>query len=262
MKSKLFKSISAILLISVLLVLDKSGVEKQPVPVQEPPENTEFVTSEEARSQPLAIVRRFKPLVRVRESDKPEWVEVRMAQELFDRDTLRTFDDGYAVVQLVDNSLARVRPNSMLIIRGEANGRGGLNTRISVEEGGFNLNVSGRQSEYEVATPGAVAAVKGTEFFTQINPDGTSTFTCFSGIVEVRAVTSGQTTNLTRRRRATVSSDGVSIQVQNVSSREIRRMQNEEDRMEATATPKYIRIRVKNSDGEVREIEIPYFEKQ
>ncbi|MCH8496075.1 MAG: FecR family protein [Balneolales bacterium] len=210
--------------------------------------------------QPLAIVRRFRPTVNVSDSDQPVWVEARVAHELYDRDTLRTESDGYAVVQLVDNSLVRVRPNSMLIIRGDVNDRGGLNSRIDVENGSINLNVSGRQSEYEVGTQTAVAAVKGTQFSTTINPDGTSTFICFSGEVEVTAMESGQTVSLNQRRRAVVEADGQRIRTQRVSRREIRRLEREEVRLEEASTPSILRIRLMNSEGEIREIDIPYFE--
>ena len=210
--------------------------------------------------QPLAIVRRFRPTVNVRESDEPVWVEARIAHELYDRDTLRTEGDGYAVVQLVDNSLVRVRPNSMLIIRGDANDRGGLNSRINVESGSINLSVSGRQSEYEVGTQTAVAAVKGTQFSTTINPDGTSTFVCFSGEVEITALESGQTVSLVQRRRALVEADGRRIRLQRVSRREIRRLEREEVRLEEASSPSILRIRLMNNEGEIREIDIPYFE--
>lgn len=212
--------------------------------------------------RPLAIVRRFKPQVRVRDSEQPEWVEAQIAQQLFDKDTLRTDADGYAVVQLIDNSLARVRPNSMLIIRGEANERGGLNTRINVESGSMNLNVSGRQSEYEVATPTAVAAVKGTQFITELSDDGTSTFICFSGEVSVTAANSGREVTLRQRRRAVVDNQGITIRTSSISAREQRNLMQLEEDMESSTAPKRIRIRLRNADGQEREIEIPYYERE
>ena len=210
--------------------------------------------------QPLAIVRRFRPLVRVREAENPQWVEATMAKELFDKDTLRTDAEGYAVVQLVDNSLARVRPNSMLIINGEVNNRAGLNTTINLESGSINLEVSGRQSEYEVRTPSATASVKGTQFHTIINPDGSSTFVCFTGIVTIRATNSGREVNLNRRRQAIVDPDGQTIEVRTLTRRELRQLMNEENEAEKTSTPKRIIIQLRNADGEIRNIEIPYFE--
>lgn len=211
--------------------------------------------------RPLAIVRRFRPMVQVRDSENVEWVEATVAYQLFDKDTLRTESEGYAVLQLIDNSLARVRPNSVLVIRGEPNSRNGLNSRIQVESGEVNLRVEGRVSQYEVATPSAVAAVKGTEFTTRILLDGSSEFICYSGIVEVRANTSGRAQNLTRRRRAVVDPNGNNIMINTLSNQEVRRNQSEYQQLDTSSKPKVVRIRFVNADGQVQEIEIQYFEK-
>jgi hypothetical protein len=210
--------------------------------------------------KPLAIVRRFKPEVLVRFSNQRTWVQAEMAQQLFDRDTLRTGEDGYAVVQLVDNSIARVRPNSLLIIRGEVNDRDGVNSRISVESGSMNISVTGRQSEYEILTPTGVAAIKGTQISATVNDDGSSTFICFTGEVLVSAVNTGQQVSLTRRRRAIVDPMGNTIRVESVSRREVRRIENEETNMQEAATPKFLRFRMMNAAGEIVDVEIPYFE--
>ncbi len=214
-----------------------------------------------APARPLAIVRRFRPMVQIRDTGNVEWVEAKVAFQLFDKDTLRTEKDGYAVLQLVDNSLARVRPNSVLVIRGEPNARNGLNSRIHVESGEVNLRVEGRVSQYEVATPSAVAAVKGTEFTTRILSDGSSEFTVFSGVVEVTANASGRTQSLTRRRRAVVDADGNGIVTNTISNQEIRRSQNEYTQLDTSAKPKVIRIRFINASGQVQEVEVQYFEK-
>jgi hypothetical protein len=212
--------------------------------------------------RPLAIVRRFRPMVQIRDTGNVEWVEAKVAFQLFDKDTLRTEREGYAVLQLIDNSLARVRPNSVLVIRGEPNARNGLNSRIQVESGEVNLRVEGRVSQYEVSTPSAVAAVKGTEFTTRILEDGSSEFTVFSGVVEVKANASGRTQNLTRRRRAVVDPAGNDIVTNTMSNQEVRRTQNEYTQLDTSAKPKVIRIRFVNASGQVQDIEIQYFEKQ
>lgn len=221
--------------------------------------STLLKTAAIASGQPLAIVRRFRPTVNVRESSRQEWVEARVAQQLFHSDTLRTEQDGYAVVQMVDNSLIRVRPNSMLIIRGDVNDRGGVNTRIDMEQGGINLQVNGRVSEFEVATQTSVAAVKGTQFSVAINPDGSTTIVCFSGEIEVTARNTGQTVDLRRGRRAMIDTQGRSIRSERVSVREMRRLEAEEVQMEESSVPDVLRIRLRNADGDVREVEIPYF---
>jgi hypothetical protein len=264
MKKIRMHSIGAMIIAVLFIVhIDKNDRKDQESGIEKiTTESTAIETSNPAvnDAQPLAIVRRFRPLVRVREAENPQWVEASMAKELFDRDTLRTDAEGYAVIQLVDNSLARVRPNSMLIIRGEVNNRAGLNTTFELESGSMNLDVAGRQSEYEVRTPSATASVKGTRLQIFIGEDGSSIIVCFSGLVSVIASNSGRQVELNRRRQARVDPEGNTIEVKTLTRREIRQLENEENQAEQTATPKRIIIQLRNADGEIRNIEIPYFE--
>lgn len=256
----------ALILVFFIRIHDELSGDKLPIPgmavSEHVPAGYEFTPPPASvnEEQPLAIVRRFRPLVRVREAENPQWIEASLAKELFDRDTLRTDDQGYAVVQLIDNSLARVRPNSMLIIRGEVNNRSGINSSLNLESGSVNLSVSGRNSEYEVRTPSSTASVKGTRFQSTVNDDGSSTFVCFSGNVVITASKSGNQVQLTRRRQAKVDPQGDHIEVTTLSNRQIRQMEREEEEIEKSATPKRIIIRLRNADGQIREFEIPYYE--
>jgi hypothetical protein len=55
--------------------------------------------------------------------------------------------------------------------------------------------------------------------------------------------------------------EGTNITVNTVSTREVRQTQNQSQQLDAAAKPKSIRLRFVNPDGQVREIEIRYFEK-
>jgi ferric-dicitrate binding protein FerR (iron transport regulator) len=210
--------------------------------------------------RPLAIVRRFRPIVVVKQTAQSEWLDARITQPLFDRDTLRTGPDGYALIQFMDNSLARVRPNSLLVIRGETRDRGSTFSRITLQAGEMLLNVNGRQSNYEVITRSAVASVKGTSFNTRIEDDQTTTFTGFSGIVEIMALNSGQTVNLTRRNRVRVDQRGETITLETISTSELQDLQQQYDNLEEGTRPDILRLRFMNRSGQVREVDIRYFE--
>lgn len=210
--------------------------------------------------RPLAIVRRFRPLVVVKQTPETEWIEAKITQPLFDKDTLRTGPDGYALIQFMDNSLARVRPNSLLVIRGETRDRGSTFSRITLEAGELLLNVNGRQSNYEVQTRTAVASVKGTSFNTKIEDDLSTVFTGFSGVVEIMALNSGQTVNLTRRNRVRVDQRGETVTLETISSSELQDLQQQYDDLEEGTRPDILRLRFMNRSGQVREIDIRYFE--
>lgn len=211
--------------------------------------------------RPLAMVRRFKPQVIVKDMNREEWINAHRAHQLFSSDTLRTGDDGHAVVQFMDNSIARLKPNTELVVTGESNSVNSTSARMAVEIGEIYLNVTGQQSTYDVVTPTAVAAVKGTSFISQVNTDGSSTFTGLSGIVEITATTSGQQVNIGRRDRAFVEATGNQIEVTEVSDQEVDDAEQEYDSdFDETATPKILRLRFRNADGQIRELEIEYFE--
>lgn len=211
--------------------------------------------------KPLAMVRRFKPEVVIKVSQQNGWVNAQRAQQLFSSDTLRTGDDGHAVVQFLDNSIARLKPNTELVVTGESNSANSTSARIAVDIGEILLNVTGQQSTYEVATPSAVAAVKGTSFVSQINPDGSSTFTGLTGTVEITAINSGQQVNIGHRDRAMVEFTGNEIELTRVTEDEVNDFEEEyEGEFDETETPNIIKLRFRNSDGQVREVEIEYFE--
>ncbi|MFU8859889.1 MAG: FecR domain-containing protein [Cyclonatronaceae bacterium] len=222
--------------------------------------DTGLKETERKDDRPLAIVRRFRPLVVVRQTTENEWVEAKITQPLFDQDTLKTGPDGYALIQFMDNSLARVRPNSLLVIRGETRDRGSTFSRISLEAGELFLNVNGRQSNYEIQTRTAVASVKGTSFNTKIEDDQTTVFTGFSGVVEIMALNSGQTVNMTRRNRVRVDQHGETVTLETISSSELQNLQQQYDDLEEGTRPEIMRLRFMNRSGQVREIDIRYFE--
>ena len=215
---------------------------------------------EKNEERPLAIVRRFRPIVVVKQTSEAEWLEAKITQPLFDKDTLRTGPDGYALIQFMDNSLARVRPNSLLVIRGETRDRGSTFSRITLEAGELLLNVNGRQSNYEVQTRTAVASVKGTTFNTKIEDDLSTVFTGFSGVVEIIALNSGQTVTLTRRNRVRVDQRGETVTLETISSSELQNLQQQYDDLEEGTRPDILRLRFMNRSGQVREIDIRYFE--
>ncbi|MEX0681718.1 MAG: FecR family protein [Balneolales bacterium] len=221
------------------------------------PGNSETVY---VQRRPLAIVRRFNPLVIVRHADVENWVDAERTHPLHDTDTLRTGDDGFAVVQFMDNSVARVRPNSLLIVNGEVNTPGSISSRVSVEEGDMFLNIRGLNSIYEVATPSAVAAVRGTEFTTHVDETGQSSFTGFSGEVEITALSSGQTVRLTRGLRAHVDAGGVDITLSEVGDDELDSQYSMYEGMDGDLDIRTIRLHLTNDEGEVEIIEFEYYE--
>lgn len=188
-------------------------------------------------------------------------VEATRAFELFDQDTLVTDEDnGYAQVQFMDNSMARVQPNSVLIVRGEITEQNTTAAQLALELGEAFLNVEGDQSQYEVSTASAVAAVRGTEFTSAAHEDGSSTFVGFSGEVEVTALTSEDTVTLQANEGAHVDASGDAIEQFEVSEEEIQQMRQEYENRDQGTRGDILRLNFENEDGEIREIELRYYD--
>jgi ferric-dicitrate binding protein FerR (iron transport regulator) len=212
--------------------------------------------------RPLAIIRRYKPDVSIKHAKAEAWQDAQMAAPLFDSDTLRTDANGYAAVQFMDNSLVKVKPNSLLIIRGEVLDKNSTASRIAVEVGEVFLNVTKRQSQFEVQTPTAVATVKGTSYNTEVSDDGSTTVTVLSGSVELIATKSGQKVTLTRKNKGTVDAKSSNLQVSEISNDDLNKVENNYQDLDSGTKPKTIRLRFGNNAGQTRQIEIQYFENE
>ena len=221
----------------------------------------EFVNAGKAANErPLAIVRRFKPDVRVKHAETSDWIDAKMAEKLYDLDTLKTEATGYAAVQFMDNSLVKVKPNSLLIVRGEVRSKNSTSGRLAVEVGEVFLNVTKRRSEFSVQTPTSVGSVKGTSFSTNVGESGETTFLGFSGSIEVTALNSGQKVTISRRKKATVDSEGNSITVKNVSNNDLGSEERQYNSLDDQSKPKLLKLRFRNDSGQTREVEVQYYE--
>lgn len=92
-------------------------------------------------------------------------------------DEVRT-DNGHVVIQLADQSIVRLGPRSSLTFnRLTRFGKTGMaDTRMRLEQGNLSTKVhplSDPRSRFEIETPSAVAAVRGTQFRLNAMPDGT-----------------------------------------------------------------------------------------
>lgn len=207
--------------------------------------------------RPLAILRRFRPDVFVSDGNG-SWKEPGQAEQLFPNDTLRTGDEGYAVVQFMDNSVAKMSPNSVLIVAGEITSGGTTAARLAMELGEVFLEVSGRNSDFELATPTAVAAVKGTVFSCGALLEST-TCTVFSGSIGFRAA-DGQEFDLGPNQQGTADKDG-NVTTKEISEDEAKRMMGEVEERdksleEQSAKTRTIRLNFVNDDGETINIRV------
>lgn len=210
-----------------------------------------------ADKRPLAFVQKFKPSVRVQAKGKVNDVKKR-GKPLYNGDTLRTDKNGFALVQFMDKSLAKVRPNSRLIVQGEVEGKNNTSTRIGLELGEIFLNVSKQgKDNFEVATNTSVASVKGTQFGASAN----NYFWVKEGRVQVLASSTGRSVTLGPQEYGQVQQDG-SIETGELSEEEMDKHDKKYSQMNEKMEPKVYKLRFTDENGQQRVIEVKVYENE
>lgn len=213
--------------------------------------------------RPLAIVRRFKPQVDLLSKDRGSYVldlRENVGEPLFDGDTLATGQTGYALVIFTsDNSVAKVKPESMLIVRGQSLANSRLsNRRIDLEQGEIRLEVEPIGSgSFDVQTSRSLASVKGTVFGN--NADGF--IWVEEGQVNVTALNSGQTVSLFEKMYAEVDEQGSSVESGTLSDEQLGDLGEGYEDLDEDLIERTVIVRFRDANGQVREINLTIFEK-
>lgn len=209
---------------------------------------------ENTADRPLAFVQKFKPSVGVQKAGQMENIKER-GMELYNGDTLRTDENGFALVQFMDNSMAKVKPESRLIMEGKVENKQNISTRIGLEAGEIFLNVTQQGADnFEVATNTTVASVKGTEF----GATADDYFWVKEGEVEL-SNNAGETATITDRMYGEVQEDG-SFDTGELSEEEIEERDEEYEEMNSNLEPEIYELQFIDSNGQVRVIEVKVFE--
>lgn len=212
---------------------------------------------EKPADRPLAFVQKFKPSVGIQNQGQSQDIEKR-GKPLYTGDTLRTDQNGFALVQFMDKSLAKVKPESRLIIQGEIEDKQNSNTRIGLELGEIFLNVSDQGSDnFEVATNTSVASVKGTNFGATFD----DYFWVEEGEVEVLVNRTGESVTLTDRSYGQVQDDGT-IETGELTDDELEEKSEGYEQMNEKMEPEIYELRFIDENGEEQIIEVKIFENE
>lgn len=224
-----------------------------------------FVSADIAQymnDRPIALVRRFKPDVTVANREMDKYIELNptenLGEQLFSGDSLQTNEDGFALVFFMDKSIAKVKPNSLLIITGDVGTTNKFtNTRINLRGGEIMLEVEPQgTNDFEVATSRSLASVKGTEFGSR--SDG---FVWVKkGQVDVTALNSGQTISLFNKMFAQVDEQGNEIESGTLNEQQLSSLDEGYEEIENNLTKKDITFKFRDKNGQIREITIEVFE--
>ncbi len=158
-------------------------------------------------ARPIAVVTSFRGAVEYYHDNK--WQDVYERLALYDGDKMRTSEDGYCALVFVDDvSQIRLNPSTEATFGHTVNADSSWNKRVDMELGRVFAQVTEQKGALQVATPTAVASVKGTEFWVMMNDDGTVTQLTLEGIVELMSVLTGETKDVRAGYQGDVDGNG------------------------------------------------------
>lgn len=147
--------------------------------------------------EPVARVTSSQGDSRYRSASGREWEAVSARLQLFLRDQLRTFADARVDLDVPVGNDLEILPRSLVMIdqtlREKARKKKKMRPRIFLKRGRIysrvlkNSPVDADGFRFRLRTPAAIAAVRGTEFLTEVNQKKTTRLTCTEGQVAVSA---------------------------------------------------------------------------
>ncbi len=147
----------------------------------------------------------FEGEVRITRAATRETILVTKETYVMAGDTIQTQADGRAIVQMIDQSVYSVRPNSTVIIRDNSSLFGGRNVRVALDDGQLNVRTDQQPENTE-----NVVEVLDTQ--TRVRSQTEASFNTSSGVAEIRISrgsvetnAGGGTTTLTENEFAAVN---------------------------------------------------------
>jgi len=143
-------------------------------------------------SDQYCIITRISGVVTVLPEGSNTWTEVEVDAQLRSGDRIRTSNNSSAVVTFFEGSVIELKSNTEIGITELIIEVGPKSTTISLEQAiGTTINrvqkLVDTASSYEIKTPSAVAAVRGTEYEVEVLSDSTTTVIVTEGSVCVTA---------------------------------------------------------------------------
>lgn len=128
--------------------------------------------------------------VQYKPAGTPFWIPAPTGQALSARDELKTDSSGAAVIAFSDGTKVKIGPSSSYALDRLSPGRVDIRLSVGVLDAWIK-RLKGRR--FAVRTPSAVASVRGTEFRTEVEPGGATTWNLFGGQLDLNDAFGRQT---------------------------------------------------------------------
>ncbi len=184
-------------------------------------------------------------------------IKMQKGELLMNNDVLRTGEESFAAYRYVDaKSTIKMFSNSVSTLSAEQVDKA-MNKTLTVSKGSVLTNVVKGGGTFRVNTPSTVASVKGTEFLTKVEEDGSTMFIVNEGEIEVRARATDEVASVAKGKTALIGSAG-DIELRDSTTEDLSQTEQEElDAMQSEESH-MIRIPVLDKNGNLKYIEISY----
>ncbi len=128
---------------------------------------------------------------------------------LHNDDKIKTGKDGKVTLVFTDDkSLLKLLDHTEIVIQGKRDQGGNIAKRISLEIGEMFADVKQLRGSMEIATPTAVASIKGTELWIVVDEFGNSFVTTVEGMVELMNSLTGKIVEVRKGQRGEIDEEG------------------------------------------------------
>jgi len=141
-----------------------------------------------AKASSIAKITFYTGEVKTQPPQKDSWKKAVMEQPLSNGEKVRSENQSRAEIAFADGSIIRIDANSTLDIVDLKKDKSGQQVEAKVWSGKVwaNVNKMSKKSKFELESPTAVAAVRGTVYRMAVLPDRTTKIAVYSGAVEVK----------------------------------------------------------------------------
>ncbi|RLC48139.1 MAG: hypothetical protein DRH57_02760 [Candidatus Cloacimonadota bacterium] len=209
-----------------------------------------FLSCLAKENSPSALVLTAKGEIILKRGDNNQRIE--SGTPLYSGDELISKEQSIAAIRFVDSgAIIKLFSNSILTINTEKKVRK-LDKKIYLEIGDVWSKVKREKGAYQIETPTSVATVKGTDFFTNVKEDGTTTVVTLSGIVELRTdigaktITKGKT-GIAKKNKVPTITDTKPKQIKPEIKKEIEK-----------GNLNILEIELEDENGELKKLRIYY----
>ncbi len=177
--------------------------------------NNWFVPEEQGDApKNAAKIISFEGDVRITRAATRETILVTKETYVAAGDTIQTQADGRAIVQMIDQSVYSVRPNSTVVIRDNSSFfGGGNNVRVSLDDGQLNVRTEDQQGNAK-----NIVEMQDTE--TQLNPQTDASFNTNGNGAEIRVSRGGVETTVGGNKTTINANEYAAVDQGQVASKE------------------------------------------